>query len=594
METGFSGQIAHRRERTLRVLAFLGVVLYFTALTLWMTFPLVLRMADDMVGQVGDNIYFVWMIGWVKKALFDLQVNPFDVWFLNYPEGWNMAYTEITPAQLALALPFSLLVNPVFAYNAAMMLTFILSGLMMYLWVRHFTGRWDAALIAGSIYAFLPYRFAHFLIGHLNLTGTQWLPLYFWGFLDVLRVGREVKAVQWKPVVLGGVGLGLIALTSQYYLYMALIVSALLFGIYLLFLDRFQLRNPWFWRHLLLLGLAALPMVLLAVAPFFRLMGQGGLPDRNISITRLYSASPTDFVLPSTDHFLWGKWIGEHFNRQMWVEGTLYVGVVSAALGLLALWKRRHIPNGRLVVLLFWGGLLAAILAMGIDFHWNGEPLEVATPAFLQKYIDRTSIPILLPGYFLFKYFPFYAKLRSLMRFAVFTLAFSSVVAGLGSAWLMERIQPRRRYLATLALLLLVCLDFYPGPYQQFARVEPRPVDIWLAQQADDGAVIQFPFSQSEDQEQTYYTLFHGKPFVGGFFNAFPPPQYSRVRPIFEHFPDAQSVALLGDLGAYYVLIDRDVYDESIRQRCEALGLMYETQLGDQLVFTYPLAKKTQ
>ncbi len=51
---------------------------------------------DQMIGQVGDNIYFVWMIGWFKKALFDLHVNPFNVWFLNYPEGWSLAYTEIT------------------------------------------------------------------------------------------------------------------------------------------------------------------------------------------------------------------------------------------------------------------------------------------------------------------------------------------------------------------------------------------------------------------------------------------------------------------------------------------------------------------
>ena len=34
-----------------------------------MTWPLATRMRDSMVGEVGDNIYFVWMIGWLKKAL---------------------------------------------------------------------------------------------------------------------------------------------------------------------------------------------------------------------------------------------------------------------------------------------------------------------------------------------------------------------------------------------------------------------------------------------------------------------------------------------------------------------------------------------
>ena len=113
---------------------------YFVILTVLMTWPLVTRMNNQMIGQVGDNIYFVWMIGWFKKALFDLHVNPFNVWFLNYPEGWSLAYTEITPAQLLLAVPFSLVASPTFAYNMAHLLSFILSGLIMSLWVRRLTG----------------------------------------------------------------------------------------------------------------------------------------------------------------------------------------------------------------------------------------------------------------------------------------------------------------------------------------------------------------------------------------------------------------------------------------------------------------------
>jgi hypothetical protein len=35
---------------------------YFALLTVLMTWPLVTRMSSQMVGQVGDNIYFVWMM----------------------------------------------------------------------------------------------------------------------------------------------------------------------------------------------------------------------------------------------------------------------------------------------------------------------------------------------------------------------------------------------------------------------------------------------------------------------------------------------------------------------------------------------------
>lgn len=565
------------------------VLLYFTALTILMTWPLVLRMKGEIVGQIGDNIYFIWMIGWIKKALFELGVNPFNVWFLNYPQGWSMAYTEITPVMLLIALPFSFIGGATFAYNAAMLLTFILSGLGMFLWMRALTRNCAAALVAGTIYAFLPYHFAHFLIGHLNLSGIQWFPFYFWGLFEILQKQDKAKGGKgwWKPSVLAGVMLGLIGWTSQYYLYMAVLVTGWLVLLYLVVFERFRWREWGFWRQLLLMGLAALPLIAVAVAPYVMLFRQGGLPDRNISLVRMYSASPTDFLLPSTDHFLWGKWVGKHFNRQMWVEGTLYIGAVSLVLAMLAWFKRRQIENRQFLALCIWGAVFALVLAMGIDLHWNGQPVEIPLPAVLSNALGRDAVPIPLPGYILFYVFPFFAKLRALMRFGVFVLLFFCAAAGLGAAWLLKKVRPGLRTALTVILLGLVFLDFYPGEYQEFARIQPRSLDYWLAQQPGQGAVIQFPFEKSEDQEHTYYTLTHGKPFVGGFFNAFPPEQYARLRPLMENFPDERSVSLLSELGVQYVLVDKNSYSDpvAIRRKCEALGLKYVLEMDGQMVF---------
>ena len=562
-----------------------AALFYFTALSILTTWPLARVMSTQMVGSLGDNIYFVWMIGWMQKALFQLRANPFDVWFLNYPEGWNMAYTEITPAQLALALPFSLLGGETFGYNAAMLLTFILSGLTMFLWVRHLTGSKLAGLIAGTIYGFAPYHFAHFLIGHLNLSGTQWFPLYFWGLFDLLGARRFA----WKPALLAGLGLGLIALTSQYYVYMALLVSVPAVLVWLL-LDRAQLRSRVFWKGAGAALLAGLPLVALAVGPYVLLSRAGGLPDRGLGVVRPYSASPTDFLLPSTDHFLWGAWIGEHFNRDMWVEGTLTLGFVALILSGIALWKRRESAAPRpLLWALLAGGLTAVVLAMGTDLHWNGAPVEIATPGFLSGLTARESIPLPLPGYALFKWFPFYAKLRAHMRFGVFALVLVSAAAGIGAAWVLRR-AGKRAALAAAVILLLVGLEFYPGPYREFTPVASRPVDAWLAQQLGQGAVAQFPFAESEDQEQTYYTLVHGKPFIGGFFNAFPPPQYQRIQPVMEQFPDAESVQLLRELGVEWVIVHAPRYPDfaALRAACEDLGLQYVTEMRGEAVFVLP------
>lgn len=551
-----------------------------------MTWPLAANMAHSVTGQIGDNIYFVWMISWFRKALFELHVNPFDVWFLNFPEGWNLAYTEITPAQIAIALPASFLGGNTFAYNFTMLASFTLSALGMFLWCKKLTGRFDAALLGGMIFGFLPYRFAHFLIGHLNLSGTQWLPLFFYGFFEVLLARRRIL----KMSLLAGVMLGLVGLTSQYYLYMALLVCVFLILVYGLFFDRKLHRNPFFRINLIVLGLVALPLILVSVAPFATLAGQGGLQDRLIGNVRMYSASPMDFILPSTDHFLWGDFIGRQFNRDMWVEGSLYFGAVALVLAIIALFKRKQTGQPVLLQLLLWGSLFSILLAMGTDLHWNGNPVEITTPAFLSKWINRPAIPILLPGYFLFKYFPFFAKLRALMRFGVFALIFCSAAASIGAAWLLAKIPLTWRKAATVLLLALVFVDLYPGAYAQMSPVEPRPVDAWLAKQPGEGALVQFPFEMSEDQEQVYYTLFHGKPFVGGFFNAFPPEQYARLKPLMSSFPDASSVEILRSLGVQYVLVSAPRYPDAqaVRKRIEDLGLTFMTHIETEMVFELP------
>jgi hypothetical protein len=138
------------------------------------------------------------------------------------------------------------------------------------------------------------------------------------------------------------------------------------------------------------------------------------------------------------------------------------------------------------------------------------------------------------------------------MRYGVFVGLGVSVLAGYGLAWISGRLHGWRRAAATAGLLALALLDFLPRP-EAFVRVQPRPVDEWLASQTDSGALVEFPFES--DQAQLYYTLTHQKPFLGGNFNAFPPPQYQRIKPVLDSFPDRASIDVLHDLGVRYVLV---------------------------------------
>ena len=182
---------------------------------------------------------------------------------------------------------------------------------------------------------------------------------------------------------------------------------------------------------------------------------------------------------------------------------------------------------------------------------------------------------VYLPAYYLYHYLPFFSKMRVMMRFGLFTLIFTSLMAGLGAYVLTKSASSRVRQLVGIGLLVLVFIDFYPGVLTGFRQVQARPVDTWLAAQPDTGAVAQFPFEEDSSQSQTYYTLVHQKPFLGGNFNSFSPEQYTRIFPVMQTFPSQQSVDLLRQLGVTYVVVDSFQYPNylDIDRLIQALGL---------------------
>jgi hypothetical protein len=165
--------------------------------------------------------------------------------------------------------------------------------------------------------------------------------------------------------------------------------------------------------------------------------------------------------------------------------------------------------------------------------------------------------------------------MRVMMRFGLFTLTFFSMMAGLGAYILTKSVSQKVRRWVGIGLLVLIFIDFYPGILTGFAPTVARPVDQWLAAQPDTGAVAQFPFSMESEQSQVYFTSVYDKPFLGGYFNANQPEQYTRIYPVMKSFPSEESVALLKQLGVTYVVVDASQYADfsSADQEIRTLGL---------------------
>src|SRR5665648_159564 len=548
-------------------------VMYFLLITIFMTLPLIFRFTDSAAGGYGDGVYFIWLIRWYQRVIFEGQGVPFFNPMMNYPEGWNLSTTDTTLASALPGVPFSILLGPTAGYNLAMAITFVLSGLFMYIWVVHLTGSKGAGLIAGTIYAFLPFRMAHFLAGHLNLSGTAWFPLFFMGFFEILQHPTRKR---WWPPILTAVSLGLIALTSMYYLYFTLLMAVVIFFGYLILVSWRLLFQKSFWIQSLVTTLASSPFLYIALKPFLKLSQSGGIADRSIEYANLYSASPTDFFIFSSDHFLFGKWISSIFDRSLWIESSLYIGAITLVLILFYLIRRHKTEHQALTRIALLVMVTAFILALGPSLHWNNRQVILQVPGWLQSISGLRETIIPLPTWFLFDHLPFHTKMRAVMRIGFFALIFSSMLAGLGAVKFLQNFSVIKKRWLTILILGLVIFDFYPGSFAaNIEKIEARPVDYWLAEQPGSGAVVQMPFEESVSQDQIYYTLTHKKPITGGFFNANQPPQYLYLQPILARFPDEKSITTLKEFRVQYVLVNPLHYQDfvSIERTMLNLGL---------------------
>lgn len=565
----------------------LWAFLFYCACTIFFTWPITLHLKTSIVGGMGDNIYFVWLIRWYQKVFLEGQAHPFFAPMLNYPQGWNLSTTETSLASALPGVPFSVLFGPIAGYNIAILLTFVLAGFFMYLWVRSLTKSGLAGLVAGAIFAFSPYHLSHFVVGHLNLCGMQWLPLYFWGLTVLLD---NVRKMNWKYILLAGLSLGLIAFTSMYYLYMTLIFSVIFIFVYLCFSKFKLLTNRFFWLRMLLMVVIGSPFLFFALRPFVSLAQAGTLASRPIEYAAMYSASPTDLFLPASDHFLFGAPISQWFDRSLWNESSLYVGAFALLLAIVAFVVRKKTPHRAFI----WSAvaviLSSFILALGINLHWNNQDVVWQIPAFLQPVFQKTQTLITLPAAWLFNHLPFFDKMRTIMRFGCFALLFIPVLAGIGLDYLQNKLTAKKGVALVVVVMALVLFDFYPGSYANLlTEPAPRAVDLWLAEQPGDGAVVQMPFAESSDQAQVYYTLFHQKPFLGGDFNANQPVQFLEIKPTLDQFPDPSSIALLRELGVQFIVVDRVAYTDfaAFEQQVRTLGLTKLTELDGQIVFTF-------
>ena len=502
-----------------RIASFLALTLaLFVALTAVMTYPQVLRMSDG-VHDPADPLMVTWVLAWVAHQLPNAPAHIFDA-NIFYPERNTLAYSETLLVPGLFAAPLHWLgVAPILIYNLVFLSGFALSGVGVALLVRRLTGNAGAAIVAGIVFAFPPYRIDHY--AHLQLQQTQFIPLALWAFHRLLDTGRL------RDGALLGICTACQMLSCMYYGIFLIPYMAVVCGTMLIAARSMPRR-----RLLALVAAAAIVTVAMIPAGRAYLAARSVVGERGRDEVAQNSATWRNYLAPPEVNAVYGK----VFARFMDPERRLFPGFVAVGLAFIGLWPRKLSRFRGYLRTPQFAYALGLLLAFDVSLGFNGV-------------IYRGLYDHFLP----FKALRIPARMGLMVGFSL------AVLAGYGATRIAERlrsVKTRRAVLTMIGVLMLA--EYASTPLELWAA--PRyPPDAYadLMRDAGDGptsVIFEFPTGAMEDPEYLYYSTFHWQYLVNG-YSGFFPPSYRKIVNAVRGFPDERSMNMIRSHGVRYIVI---------------------------------------
>ncbi|MGH8638338.1 MAG: hypothetical protein ACREUZ_14480 [Burkholderiales bacterium] len=530
----------------------LGITALFTGLTALMTWPQALVFGTHAADH-HDIFFNLWRFSWIAHTLLRSPLNLFNG-NVFYPERGVLAYSDATLLEGIIAAPLLLAgLPPMMVHNCLLLGAIVASGAGMFAFARQQTGSQTAAMLAGIVFAFAPYRFEHYM--HMELQWTVWVPwAFFW-------LQRTIETPTVKAGVLTGVFVALQMLSSIYYgIFLALLLAA----VALLQIVALPWRRSLQCLRVLAIGGLIAGAVSLAYSrPYTeasRLVG-----TRSRLEVAMFSAQPRDYKVASETNYLYGE---QYPGRG---ERRLFPGVLPLLLALAGLLLIPHTPA---TVAYLVGLVLAFELSLGV--------YGVVYP-------------------FLYDHVSAFRGLRAPARISVFGLFFLGVLAARGAAALATLARPAVRQAVTVLFCAIIVLEYWVAPLP-LIRYPNNPPALykWLATQPR-GIVVEFPMLHPSvpgyESRYAYMSTFHWMPLLNGYSGYFPPAYMRRLHLLAEQFPDAESVAQLRADGVRYIIVHSGGYSPKerhhivstlIRDHGLALVADFEDGWGEGAVFVLP------
>lgn len=493
-------------------------VMFYIVSTIVLTYPVIFKIRTHIAGG-GDAFYYLWMFWYTKVAILDQNLVTSYTSYIFYPDGVHLI-PFFTAFNQLLSIPLQYLFGQVVTYNILWLLSFVLGGYGTYLLVGHLTNNKTAAIIAGMIFAFSPYHYAHGL-GHMGATTIQWIPFC------VLYLMRMTQEKTLKNSIYAAVFFILVSMSDlQYIVYMGFFVGLLF--IYNIFsevksgtdADLMTLfKSTMLLRPILTKYILFSIISLIGILPFTYDMIKTALSGNNflkpdISESIYYSADLVGFFVPSSLHPLFGDWLGTNvykFFTGNIAENTTFIGFTVLFLSIFAITMLRKDK-----IVKFWGvsAVFFVLMSLGPILHIMGKT---------QFTVFKTTLP--LPYIIVYYVVPFVGNGRTLGRFDVIVVLSFAVLAGYGISEIIKRLESRqKRIIFGVVIGSLIVFEFLTIPVVMSFVDEPVFYKQ-IAQDKDNYALLEIPATTEygAGTKLAYYQTIHGKPTVGGQVPRFPP-----------------------------------------------------------------------
>jgi hypothetical protein len=479
--------------------------LYLTVAVV-ITWPLVTVFSTHLLGHpFGDSYEYAALIWWLKRALQTGQPLFFQP-LLAYPDGLQASWLWDIPLQSFPAWLFAFVLPLPAAFNLSALIRLALNGWAMYWLVWKLTDNRFAACIAGTIFLAYPTFQGQLAAGHIGLLALWPMPFYVYA---LTRLSQETGQTR-RYTMLGAGAFAVSAMGSNLLLvFLTLPVTALFT------FTRLRLRDWTGLRRVIVTAFLGGIVALVFVIP--------GLMDTLAAPPRLRERDDTRFsadllaiVSPSFQHPVFGAL--EYTHRVLGVdpfEKAGYIGIVTAILAFIGLWKR---PAARKWLLLAAGAWLLSL----------GGLLKVFdTPARLV--IGGYETHIVLP-WALFQNAPLLNIVRTPARFNFVVALAVAIMAGYGAAVLFNDnhaiVKTRVQRAAPIRwAVMLILVGFILWEYQLFwtgmptiPGVIPEAITALKPKNAADiQAVFDVPWAHLlTDKDAMYLQTGHEQPLLAG------------------------------------------------------------------------------